>query len=290
MGTQTATTGNLDDAQNVMLAQCRFTAEHNAPCAELIEHFKLGNGNKQLTIPKVGQMTASDLVDGQDMINSEDIGLGTVDLTSAEVGLKVVVTDKLLRQFNEDVFKIVGRQMGDAMARKKERDIIALFSALNGGTTYGAAAVSLTLANAAGCVTRATAGKFISPVSAVHHPNAYAALSMGTMAIGATYYAGILQGLSEELLRSFFKIQINGVNFFQTGNIDVVSGTTSGYGAIFSKSAMAIIESLAPTVERERDASLRAWEVNLVSDYGVFEIDDTMGAPMYYSIGAAETT
>ena len=37
---------------------------------------------------------------------------------------------------NEDAFRIVGKQMGDAVARKKDRDVIALFSALNGGTAH----------------------------------------------------------------------------------------------------------------------------------------------------------
>ncbi len=31
MGIQTATTGNLENAQNIILAQSRYTAEHNAP-------------------------------------------------------------------------------------------------------------------------------------------------------------------------------------------------------------------------------------------------------------------
>ncbi len=70
---QTATTGNLATAQNILLAQCRFTMEHNQPCAELIEHFKLGQGNKQLTIPKVGQMTANDLVDGHLVVVKEEV-------------------------------------------------------------------------------------------------------------------------------------------------------------------------------------------------------------------------
>ena len=53
---------------------------------------------------------------------------------------------------------------------------------------------------------------------------------------------------------------------------------------------MAIIESKAMGTERERDASLRAWEVVVVADYGVFEIDDSYGAPLTYEIGAVTTT
>lgn len=290
MATQTATTGNLEDAQNIVIAKARQTMEHNMPCVNLIERFTLGKGNKQLTVPKVGQMDASDLTDGVDMIASEEIGLTTTDLTASEVGLKVILTDKLLRQFNEDVFSMIGVQMGNAMARKADKDVIALFSALNGATTLGADGTNLKMQNAANCCTFMTAQKAPPPISAVHHPNALGYLSNEAKAVGMTYFAGFLQGLSEKLLRNFWDIRINGVNFFHDGNIAKISGVDSGYGAIFSKSAMAYLEAKAFGTERERDASLRAWEVVVVADYGVFELDDSYGAPMRYEIGTLSTS
>lgn len=289
MATQTATTGNLENAQNIIIAQSRYTMEHNMPTANLVEKFTLGKGNKQLTVPKVGQMAADDLVDGVDILSSADIGLTTTDLTTAEVGLKVVLTYKLLNQFNEDVFKMIGRQMGDAMARKKERALQALFAGLNGGTTLGGDNKYLSLLNAEACVVYATAQKFPQPVSCIHHPNALGYLSRNSQGVGTTYFMGVMTGLSEELLRNFWGIRINNVNFFHSGEIDSISGYDSGYGAIFSKSAMCIIEGWAPMVEREKDISLRGWEVVSTSDYGVFELDDGYGAPMQYEVGTVAT-
>jgi len=95
--------------------------------------------------------------------------------------------------------------------------------------------------------------------------------------------------LSEALLRRFWGLIVNGINFFWDSNI-IADSEDDGIGAIFSKSAMAIVESLAPRTEKQRDASLRAWELVFVSDYGVFEIDDGCGAPMKYDIAAAATT
>lgn len=289
MPDQNATTGNLENAQNIVLAKSRYTAEHNAPCANLIEHFTLGKGNKQLTIPKAGQMSASDLQDGVDIIDSEDIGLTTTDLTTGEVGLRVVLTYKLVNQFNEDIFNLVGKQMGDAIARKRDTDIIALFSGLNGGTVLGADNKYLSLQNAAACVTFATANKFGSDVFVVHNPNALGYLSSSAKAIGATYYSGILQGWSEELLRNFWDIRINGVNFFHDGNIAAIAGYDSGYGVIASKGAMCIITGWEPRTENDKDISLRGYEIVTTTDYGVFELDDTLGAPMQYEMGALAT-
>ena len=41
---QTATTGNLENAERTIIASARYTAEHNAPALALIEHFTLGQG------------------------------------------------------------------------------------------------------------------------------------------------------------------------------------------------------------------------------------------------------
>lgn len=290
MNIQSATTGNLQRAQNILIAMSRFTAEHNAPCVNLIEKFTLGKGNYQLTLPKVGQQEVYDLVDGQPYPEGEDIGLGVTDMTTSEVGSKCYLSKKLIRQFNEDVFKIVGRQQGDAMARKRDKDVIALFPALNASTTYGVDNADLSLLNASACVANLTSVPAPSPMVAVHHPIAIATLARNAAAIDATYYAGILGDFSEELLRNFWRVRISGVNFFQDGNIAKATGADSGYGAIFSKSAMAYVEGLAPMVEREYNYDYRSWILYIQADYGVYEIDDSYGAPMLYEIGALSTT
>ena len=293
MATQTATTGNLDDAQGIIIAKVRYTAEANDPCHLLIENFRLPKGEKQMTVPKVGAMTAQNLTDGVDMVDSEDIGLTSTDLTTSEVGLKIILTDKLIHQFNEDVFRVIGRQGGDAMSRKMDEDIIALFSALNGGTAIGKDGATLGLQQASACVARATAEKYPRPVYFVHHPYAIATLARNSAGIGATYFAGVIGGVDseqEKLLRNFWKINVDGVNFFQDGNIAKVSSVDSGYGAIFSKAAMCIIKGWDVRSERERDASLRAWELVITADYGCFELDDSYGAPAQYEMGALETS
>ncbi len=96
MAIQTVTTGQLEDAQAIVIAETLFTMEHNAPTKNLFTRYTLGSGEKQITVPKVGQMTAANLVDGVDITDSQDIGMTTTDLTTGEVGLKVILTDKLV--------------------------------------------------------------------------------------------------------------------------------------------------------------------------------------------------
>jgi len=288
---QTSTTGNLENAQRIILSSARYTEEHNAPALALIEQFSLPSGSKTVTVPKVGQMTMSDLQDGIDIVDEEDIGMTTVDLTASEVGAKVILTDKLVRQSADNVFSIIGRQLGDGMARKKDKDVIALYTGLNGGTNLGADGRNFNAANVHAIVSNAKANKFGSQLYIVHHPNAVATLSKEA-ATTAGNNAEITSGWSADLLSNFYSglRPINGVPIFEDGNIEKDGSNDSGYGVIADKTALAALTSVETRTERQRDASLRATEIVMTADYGVFELDDSKGAPILFEIGDLATS
>jgi len=284
----TATTGNLENAQNIIITAARFTEEHNAPAMALIEQMNLPKGAKQVTVPKVGQMTVSDLTDGFDIVDEEEIGMTTVDLTASEVGAKVILTDKLIRQSANNIFSIVGRQLGDAMARKKDTDVHALYSGLNGGTTFGGS-VSMSLANVAGAIANAKGQKFGSQIYILQHP--FATFDIANTAVTATgAAAGIPDGFATDLLQNFFSNirPLNGVPIFEDGNL-AISGNDA-VGVIADKSALGVLKSVDTRTERQRDASMRATEIVITADYGVFEIDDTKGAPLTFDASAPGTS
>ena len=284
---QTATTGNLENAQRIILAAARYTEEHNAPAMALIEQFTLPKGAKQVTVPKVGQMSMSDLVDGQDIVDEEEIGMTTVDLTAAEVGAKVILTDKLVRQAADNVMSIVGRQLGDGMARKKDNDVTALNSGF--GTDIGAAGRSMSLANVSASVAYAKGNKFGSQVYINQHP--FAVWDIANTAVTASTTYPVPAGWTADLLGNFFSglRPINGVPIFEDGNITIDSDDDA-IGVIADKSALAVLKSVDTRTERQRDASLRATELVMTSDYGVFELDDSKGAALTLDAGTPATS
>ncbi len=294
MPIQTATQGNLADAQRIVVEQARYTMENNAPMLGLVEKFSLGKGEKSITVPKVGQFTASALTDGVDLTTTQDIGMTTVSLTTAEVGLKIILTDKLVRQMNEDVFRIVGRQAGDAMARKKDTDLLALFSSLNGGVDLGSAGRDMELGNLMVLIGEAKASNYPKPVHIVHHPWATMHVAASTFGYagsgtwGAAAGAALASNLADDMLKNFFEFKIGDVDVYQDGNITVPAATNDGVGAVFSEAAMCYTESVGFNQETERDASLRATELVVTGDYGVFELDDSYGAPATFN--CTETT
>jgi hypothetical protein len=283
---QTATTGNLENAQRIIISTARYVEEHNAPAMNLIEQFTLPKGSKQVTVPKVGQMEMSDLVDGQDIIDEEDIGMTTVDLTAAEVGAKIIITDKLARQSAQNVFSIIGRQLGDGMARKKDKDVLALYSGF--GTDFGAAGRAMSLANVSATVAYAKGNKFGSQVYIVQHP--FAVWDIANAAVTASQYA-IPKGWSEDLLGNFFSgiRPLNGVPIFEDGNISIDS-RDDAIGVCADKSALAVLKSVDTRTERQRDASMRATEVVITADYGVFELDDSKGIALTLDASTPSTS
>jgi hypothetical protein len=287
---QTATTGNLENAQKIIVAASRYTEEHNAPALALVEQFSLPKGAKTVTVPKVSQMSVSDLVDGQDIVDEEDVGMTNVDLTASEVGAKVILTDKLVRQASDNIFSMIGRQLGDGMARKKDGDVLALYTNLNDGTKLGATTKELTADNITACIATAKAEKFGTQLYILHHPNAVAALAASAAATASATSSEISSGWSADLLKNFYSglRPINGVSIFEDGNISEDS-SGDGIGVIADKTAMAALTSVDTRTERQRDASLRATEVVMTADYGVFELDDSRGAGLTYKISDLAT-
>lgn len=280
------TTGELENAQKTIIEETRYTQEHSMPCVNLFEKMSLPQGAKSRVVPKVGQFTFEDLISGIDLEDEQEIGMSTVELTTGEVGAKIILEDKLVRQQDDDVFKMVGRQFGDGAGRKMDRDVIALFAGFS--NVFGADNKNLTMTNWGACIASAKALKFKGPLFGVHHPNAvYAITTSAAVTPSATY--PLPHGFAEDLVKEFYKFTVNQVPIFEDGNIDKSSGVDSGYGFLGGRSAAVVLKSKGFDTERERDASLRATEMVCTADYGVFELDDGYGAALQYEIGNPST-
>ena len=301
MASQNATTGNLSGVQETIINAARFVQEHNAPSWQLIEKIPLPQGASTVRVPKVGQFTVSDLVDGQDMTDEQSIGLTYVDLTSTERGAKIIVTDKLVRQNGTTpIFSMIGRQFGDAAARKQDRDTQALYSALNSGTAFGSSGSSMGIGAFAGAIARARGGgrtdssetgkESFNPTYAIVHPHTAFDVVQSATAIGSGTSMKVNDQREERYLQSFFTgISFNGVDLFESGNINVDSSGDMT-GVIAQRDALVGLTSVSWRTERQRDASARGFELNHVSDYGVFELDDSKGAPLLYDAGVPGTS
>jgi hypothetical protein len=287
---QTSTTGALENASKEMIDAARYTAEHNAPVWGAAKHFTLKKGHDTFINVKVGQMTMSALTEGQDIVDEEEIGMTTSSITPGERGAKIILTDKLLSQNDVATFQLVGKQLGDGMKRIRETDLISLFTSLNAGVNFGDAAKPFSAANATSCVSIAKTDKMGEDMVIIHHPNAVMRLAKDLSTIGSGTIRPLPEGMSARLMGKAFKgYMIWDVPVLESGNISRDTGDDAIGVIMDNQGALGTLESLAPNTENQRDASLRAFEVVLVSDYAVFEIDDTLGAGLKYDAADPDT-
>jgi len=296
---ETSLTTGLTNARNTIVREARFTQEANTPSWQLIEKVQLPRGAGTVRMPKVGSFEISDLTDGVDMTDEQSINMTNVDLAATERGAKIVITDKAARENGTtDLFRLVGKQFGDAGARKRDRDVQALYAGLNGGVAFGESSATLSLGNFAATIAKAmggnagatdsTGGEPFDPDYAVHHPHAVFNVTQSATAIGNNTQK-VNDRREEAMLSRFFSINFNGVDLFQSKNI-FVDSSGDAVGVLAERGAMVGLTSLEWTTERQRDASARGTEVNFVSDYGVFELDDTRGAPLLFAADAPSDT
>ncbi len=138
----------------------------------------------------------------------------------------------------------------------------------------------MSLANVSAVVAYAKGNKFGSQVYINHHP--FAVWDIANTAVTASTTYPVPKGWTEDLLGDFFSglRPLNGVPIFEDGNITIDS-SDDAVGVIADKSALAVLKSVDTRTERQRDASLRATELVMTSDYGVFELDDSKGALLH---------
>jgi hypothetical protein len=279
-GITTATSSDLEYMQRTVIAQARYTMEQRPCMTQLVEKFTLGQGEKQITVPKMGAFDdAADLTDGIDITTAQQLEDTYVNLTTAEIGLKCIVTDKLIRQMNEDVFRIVGKLLGESMARKVDKDGLAMLDGF--GNEVGSTTTTFTKGHLTAAVAQLEAAPAPRPYSFVCHPY-QSKIIMDQLAVTGTY--PITAGMSADWVKNYWKgtYMMFGVDVYADGNL-TIDASSDAKGGVFSKSALAYVVSKEPAVERERDASLRAWELVYVQDSDWVELDDAYGREMYFA-------
>jgi len=259
--------------EKILIEKARFYAQHNALMPELVTKFTMPKGNRQITINRYQNLTADALVDGIDMSTAKALNTDTVTITTSEYGLKVIVTRKMQRELIDDVYANVGKLMGDAMAKYRDKLVIALFS---GVTTYtlGTAATELTLGHIAAGVSTLDTVPAPGDYMGVFHPYSVKDLWDDLTAHGANVHVP-WTGLSDEMARKYMRgrDKIAGIPIMIDGNI-VPDADDDAISGIFSREWAGICTEKSWSIEKEHDASLRGDEIVCVADEGVAELKD----------------
>jgi hypothetical protein len=271
-----STSSTLSELYTEIVAEALFVASERSIMRPLVRNYAVTGGGKSVEIPIYSAVSAAAVSEASDLSNTA-IDPTSKTITCSEHGIMTTLTDLGRNAAPRNVAADIGRLFGEAIAKKQDKDLTALFGGFS--TTVGSAstAMSASLIFQAVAKLRA-AGVPGENLSAVIHPQVAFDLKSGL----TNTFANPNPGVGTEALRTGLVGQIAGVNIFETSNMTDSSsndpGTTGDYkGAVFHSDALGLAMMQDLKIETQRDASLRADEIVATAVYGVGELDDSKG-------------
>ena len=273
------TSSTLSELYTEIVAEALFVASERSVMRPLVKNYAISGGGKSVEVPIYATVSAAAVSEASDLSNTA-INPSSVTITASENGIMTTLTDLGRNASPRNVAADIGRLFGEAIAKKIDTDLTALFDGFSTEVNDGTAVLSAANVFNAVALLRKS-GVPTADISGVFHPlNAYDLKSNLT-----NTFAGLDTDLSNEALRNGFVGKVAGVNIFETSNMADTSGnnpgTTGDYkGAVFHKDALGLAMMQDLKIETQRDASLRADEIVATSVYGVGELHDSYGVEL----------
>jgi N4-gp56 family major capsid protein len=270
-----STSSTLSELYTEIVAEAQFVASEKSIMRNLVKNYAITGGGKAVEVPVYANVSASAVAEATDLSNTA-INPTSVTITASEVGVMTTLTDLARNSAPRNVAGDIGKLFGEALARKQDADLIALFDGFATTIGAGTAAISPAVIFNALSTLRANALP-ANECAVVLHPKIAYDLKSGL----TNTFAGLDTETSNEALRAGFVGTLAGMRIFETSNMSN-TGTAGDYkGGAFHKDALAIAMMQDVKIETQRDASLRADEIVATSVYGVGEIHDTYGVELW---------
>ena len=271
-----STSSTLSELYTEIVAEAQFVASEKSIMRNLVKNYAISGGGKAVEVPVYAQVSAAAVSEATDLSNTA-IDPTSVTITASEVGVMTTLTDLARNSAPRNVAADIGKLFGEALARKQDADLTALFDGFSVTLGDGTTAISPAVIFNALSTLRANALP-ANECAVVLHPKIAYDLKSGL----TNTFAGLDTETSNEALRAGFVGRLAGMPIFETSNM-ANTGTAGDYkGGAFHKDALAIAMMQDVKIETQRDASLRADEIVATSVYGVGEIHDSYGVELHH--------
>lgn len=230
-------------------------------------------------------LAASSVSDGVDFANPTTFGKSTLaTLTPGEIITQAILTDANIESDPDGSRDDVALEMGNAIATKIDVDLVGTFSSFTTDKGPGAGNAA-TLADFGAAIAVLRNAKAPMPISVVLHPYHWHDLWVQLGQPAATY--SNLGEAMNQALRDYTVSRLLGVTWYISANI-AVDGSDDAISGVFNQGAIVFDSRRAPRLEAERDASLRAWELNMTAGYAYGIVRNAFGVK--YTADATEPT
>ena len=259
-----STTTTLNDLLPQIVAEALFVASERSIMRGLVKNYTIGaQQGKTITVPIYPLQTAAALTEGT-AASPADVSTDGVTLTVAEVGLATQITDLARISSASNIVSDIGRLFGEAIARKMDLDLTALFDSFS-TNVVGSDSTALSAATIFQAVAKLkSAGVPSTDIACVLHPAVAYDLKSAITNVFANPNAGDLQN---EAMRQGYIGQLAGIPVFETSNI-ANTGTTGDYKCgVFHRDAIGLAMMQDIKIETQRQSLLRGDDIIATAVY-----------------------
>ena len=269
------TSSTISELYTEIVAEALFVASEKSLMRGLVKNYQIVGQGLSVEVPIYAVVSAAGVSEATDLSNTA-INPSSVTITASEIGIMTTLTDLGRNAASRNVAADIGKLFGEAIAKKIDVDLIALFdgfSKIVGGADVAFSAAKLFEATAE----LRNLGVPSQDLACVVHP--YIAYDLKG-ALTNTFANPNPSDVANEAMNTGFVGRVAGVPVYESSNISN-TGTTGDYkGALFHKDAMGLAMMQDLKIETQRDASLRADEIVATAVYGVSELHDTYGVEL----------
>jgi N4-gp56 family major capsid protein len=271
-----STTTSLNELLPSIIQEALFVASERSIMRGLVKNYTLPpQSGKTVNVPIYPLQTAVSLTEGTAAGSGTglvDVSTGTsAQLTVAEVGLATQISDLARLSSASNVVADIGRLFGEAIARKMDLDLTALFSSFTTNTLGSANAAVASSTLSAATIFQAVAklrqsGVPSSDLFAVFSPSVAYDLKASMTNTFANPNAGVIQ--NEAMLMGYVG-QLAGVSVYETANLANAGNAADFVGGVFHRDALGLALMQDITIETQRNALLRGDDLVATAIYGV---------------------
>ncbi|NIN68356.1 MAG: hypothetical protein GTO63_27345 [Anaerolineae bacterium] len=268
--------GDLAGLFNRIIDDAFFLARARSLMPQLVTNMS-ATGRADREMPRYSEPAAAQVVgELEDLSIARAFAKTTVTISPAETGDQILLTDAKMETDPDQAEADARTDLAYAIRRKVEEDLVGLFSGFT--TDKGAGSgTTATFSSYAAAFAVLINNKAPGRVFAVNHPYHWHDIwvELGQPSANQAF----LGEVANEALREYFVSAISGMLWFINPFI-IPDATPDAVSGVFVRPALAFDMRRAPRIEPERDASLRAWELNATMVYAFGERVDTYGIGM----------
>lgn len=270
------TVADLNGLFNTIYERALFVARESTLMTQLVNHVSAtGWMTRNFSIRPT--ITAVSVGETEDFNSPTTFGKSTLaTITPGEIMAQVVITDRDLETDPDGAQRDAEMELGLSVATKIDTDLLSTFASFSVDKGDGANS-TVTFAKFAAAVAylRANFAEQGGNIQAVLHPYHWHDLWLELGKPAATY-ANLGEVTTKALQQYFMNELLGGVAIYTTANISV-DGNADAVSGLFSRQAIVMDTRRAIRMENERDASARAWELNINAGYGYGIVRDSFG-------------